>query len=91
MQKHFYIVPGSDIGKIKKDLWRDMSEKLKYWRAELKKPLAIRADDTPDSVKARAPTIIENYEQVDVDILLQKWCEKKNQVGQLFASSCVAL
>jgi hypothetical protein len=90
MQKHFYIVPGSDIVKIKKDLWRDVGEKLKYWRPELKKPLAIRADDTPDSVKARAPTIIEGYEQVDVDILLQKWCEKKNQVGQLFAFSCVA-
>jgi hypothetical protein len=48
MQKQFYIVPGSDIAKIKKDLWRDMGEKLKYWRAELKKPLAIRADDTPE-------------------------------------------
>jgi hypothetical protein len=91
MQKHFYIVPGSDIAKIKKDLWRDMSEKLKSWRAELKKPLAIRADDTPDSVKARASRFMEKYEQVDVDILLHKWCEKKNQVGQLFGCSCVAL
>jgi hypothetical protein len=79
------------MAKIKKDLWRDMGEKLKYWRTELKKPLAIRADDTPDLVKARASTIIEGYEQVDVDILLQKWCEKKNQVGQLFDCSCVAL
>jgi hypothetical protein len=91
MQKHFYIVPSSDIAKIKKDLWKDMGEKLKYWRAEFKKPLVIRANDTPDSVKARVPTIIKGYEQVDVDILLQKWCEKKNQVGQLFACSCVAL
>ena len=47
-----------------------MGEKLKYWRHELKKPLAIQADDTPDSVKARAPTIIEKYAQEDVDILL---------------------
>jgi hypothetical protein len=84
-------LPGSDIAKIKKDLWGDMGEKLKYWRAELKKPLAILADDTPDLVKARASTIIEGYEQVDVDILLQKWCEKKNQVGQLFDCSFVAL
>jgi hypothetical protein len=91
MQKHFYIVIGSDIAKIKKDLWWDMGEKLKYWHTKLKEPLAIRADDTPDSVKARALTIIEKYEQVDVDMLLQKWCEEKNQVGQLFACSCVAL
>jgi hypothetical protein len=89
MQKQFYIVPGSDIAKIKKDLWRDMGEKLKYWRAELKHPLAIRADDTPESVKARASTILERYDQADVDILLQKWCEKKNQVSQLFVCSCV--
>ena len=91
MQKHFHIMPGSDIAKIKNDLWRDMGEKLKYWRHELKKPLAIRADDTPNSVKARAPTIIEKYAQEDVDILLQKWCEKKNQVGQSFAYICVVL
>jgi hypothetical protein len=89
MQKQFYIVPGSDIAKIKKDLWRDMGEKLKYWRTELKHPLAIRADDTPESVKARASTILERYNQADVDILLQKWCEKKNQVSQLFVCSCV--
>jgi hypothetical protein len=54
-------------------------------------PPAIRANDTPDSVKARAETIIQKYEQVDVDILLEKWCEKKNQVGQSFACSCVVL
>ena len=89
MQKNFHILPGSNIAEIKKDMWRDMGEKLKYWRHEMKKPLAIRADDTPNAVKARAPTIIEKYDQVDVDILLQKWCEKKNQVGESFACSCV--
>jgi hypothetical protein len=91
MQKNFHILPGSNITEIKKDLWWDMCEKLKYWRHELKKTLAIRADDTPNSVKARAATIIQKYEQVDVDILLEKWCEKKNQVGQSFACSCVVL
>jgi hypothetical protein len=78
MQKHFHILPGSNIAKIKKDLWRDMGEKLKLWRHELKKPLAIQADDTPDSVKARAGVTIQKYDPVDVDILLAKWCEKKN-------------
>jgi hypothetical protein len=82
---------GSNIVEIKKDLWWDMGEKLRYWQHELKKPLAIGADDTLDSVKARAVTIIEKYEQVDVDILLEKWCEKKNQVDQYFACSCILL
>ena len=91
MQKNFHILLGSNIAEIKKDLWWDMGEKLKYWRHEMNKPLSIRADDTPDTVKARAPSIIEQYDQVDVDILLQKWCEKKNQVGEYFACSCVVL
>jgi hypothetical protein len=68
-----------------------MGEKLKYWRHELKKSLSIRADDTPDSVKARAVIIIQKYEQMDVDILSEKWCEKKNQVGQSIACSCIVL
>ena len=91
MQKNFHILPGLNNTEIKKDLWRDMGEKLKHWWHELKKPLAIRADDTLDSVKVRAATIIQKYDQVDVDILLEKWCEKKNQVGQSFAYSCVVL
>jgi hypothetical protein len=41
MQKNFYILPGLNIAEIKKDLWSDMGEKLKYWRHGLKKPLAI--------------------------------------------------
>jgi hypothetical protein len=63
----------------------------KVLATRIEKTLAIRADDTPDSMKARAATIIQKYEQVDVDILLEKWCEKKNQVGQSFAYSCVVL
>ena len=77
MQKNFHILPGSNIAEIKKDLWRDMGEKLKYWRHEMKKPLAIRANDTLDAIKARASTIIEKYKQVDVDILLQKWLDNQ--------------
>jgi uncharacterized protein YmfQ (DUF2313 family) len=88
MQKCFHILPGSNITKIKKYLFRDMGEKLKYWRHELKLPLAIRADDTLDTVKARAEAILQKYEPADVDILLKKWCDKKNQVGHNFTCSC---
>ena len=68
-----------------------MGEKLKLWRHELKKPLAIWVYDTPNSVKARTRVTIQKYDLVDVDILLAKWREKKNQVGQSFACSCVVL
>ena len=61
-----------------------MGEKLKYWRSELKHPLKIGADDTPDTVKARARArgFLQKYKQDDVEILLEKWCDKKNKVGQ---------
>jgi hypothetical protein len=68
-----------------------MGEKLKLWRHELKKPFAIRVNDTSNSGKARVRVTIQKYDQVDEDILLAKWCEKKNQVGQSFACSCVIL
>jgi hypothetical protein len=58
MQKDFHILPGSNIAEIKKDLWRDMGEKLKYWRHKLKKPLVIRVDDTPDLMKERGASVI---------------------------------
>jgi hypothetical protein len=89
MQKNFHIMPGLNIAEIKKDLWRDMVEKLKYWKHELKHPLAIQADDTPDPVKARAGAILQKYDLADVDILLKKWCDKKNQVGHNFTCNCV--
>jgi hypothetical protein len=59
-----------------------MGEKLKYWKSELKHPLKIGADDTPDIVKARAGEFLKKYKQDDVEILLEKWCDKKNKVGQ---------
>jgi uncharacterized protein YmfQ (DUF2313 family) len=64
-----------------------MGEKLKYWRHELKLPLKIRADDTLDTVKARAGAILQKYDPTNVNILLKKWCGKKNQIGHNFTCS----
>ena len=68
-----------------------MGKKLKLWRYELKKPVVIQANDTPNSLKARAEKILQKYDPVDVDILLARWCDKKNQVGQYFTYNCVVL
>jgi hypothetical protein len=38
-----------------------MGEKLKYWRAELKHPLKIGADDTLNTMKTRAGEILKKY------------------------------
>jgi hypothetical protein len=47
----------------------------------MKHPLKIGANDTPDTVKARAGEFLSKYKQDDVQILLDRWCEKKNKVG----------
>ena len=91
MQKHFYILPGSDIAEIKKNLKRDMGEKLKLWKHKLKHKLHIQAGDTPATVRARAGQILEKYNPEDVEKLLAKWCDKKQQVSQYFNCNCVVL
>ena len=48
----------------------------------MKHPLKIGADDTPNTVKARAEEFLKKYKEDDVEILLEKWCDKKNKVGQ---------
>ena len=59
---HFYITLGSNMKEIKKDVFRDMSEKLKLWKHKLKKKLQIQRGDTPDTVRARAGMILQGYD-----------------------------
>jgi hypothetical protein len=67
---------------IKKDAYRDIGSKLKSWRHSLKKPLNIQEDDTPETVRVRMGLIfLESYDPLDLEVLLVKWCEKKNKVG----------
>jgi hypothetical protein len=90
MQKHFYILPSSDIVSIK-DTFNNISEKLKLWRHKLKDKLQIQSDDTPAIVRERAGQILQKYKLEDVDKLLAKWYDVSNQVGQYFNCNHVVL
>jgi hypothetical protein len=70
MQKHFYILPESDIAAIKKDGFRDMGKNLKLWKHKLKHQLIIQSGDIPTTVRARAGCILQKYDPEDVDKLL---------------------
>jgi hypothetical protein len=78
MQMHFYILPGLDIAAIKKNVFRDMGEKLKLWKYKLKYKLKIQSGDTPATVRARAGHIFQKYDPEDVDKLLDIWCHVGN-------------
>jgi hypothetical protein len=79
MQMHFYVMPGSDMNAIKKDAFRDMGEKLKLWRHKLKRKLHIQRGNTPDTVRARVGTILQQYDPEDVSKLLDLWFDVSNQ------------
>ena len=79
---NFYIPPECNLAAVKWDTFRDMGGKLRSWRHSLKDALKIQPDDTPDTVKARIrQNFINNYDLYDLEVLLNKWCDKKNKVG----------
>jgi hypothetical protein len=56
-----------------------MGTTLKSWRHKLKLQLDIHSDDTPNTVQARVvEAMLSKYNLVDLEVLLGKWCDKKN-------------
>jgi hypothetical protein len=82
VQVDFYILPTYDLASVKRDAFRDMGEKLKSWRHKLKKQLNIQSDDTPETIRARVGEAnLSKYDPQDLEALLDKWCDRANQVG----------
>ena len=82
MQKHFYVSLEYDMVAIKRDAFKDMGSKHKYWKYEFKAGLKIQLDNTPAIVKARVRELmLSTYNSMDVDILLERWCSKEHQVS----------
>jgi hypothetical protein len=78
MQMHFYVMPGSNINAIKKDVFKDMGEKLKLWRHKLKRKLHIQRGNTPNIVRARAGMILQQYDPEDVSKFFDLCCNVGN-------------
>jgi hypothetical protein len=69
---------------LKKDVFRDMGHTFRDQKHALKKPLQIKDDDTPETVRARmTQDLIKSYDPLDIDFLLDKWCSKANKVGHI--------
>jgi hypothetical protein len=67
-----------EYGGHKKDVFRDMGLKLKIWRHSLKNKLNIQDDDTLETVRTRMSQIfLDRYDPLDMEVLLDKWCEKR--------------
>jgi hypothetical protein len=82
MQKHFYVPPKYDMVVIKRDTFKDLGNNHKYWKYEFKMSLKIQQGETPASVKARVGELmLSTYNNIDVDILLERWCSEEYQVS----------
>ncbi|XP_059450785.1 uncharacterized protein LOC132181549 [Corylus avellana] len=57
-----------------------MGSKLRTWRHDLKKICAITEEDTPDTIRARlGGQTLGEYNAIDLDILLERWCTQENR------------
>lgn len=67
-----------------------MDTKLKSWRHQLKFDLYIHPGDTPMTMRARVEAKkLSTYNHMDLEILLDKLCDEKNQVGhELYLFLC---
>ncbi|XP_059430152.1 uncharacterized protein LOC132163797 [Corylus avellana] len=77
---YFFVSPEYNLEAVKDEAFRDMGSKLRTWRHDLKKICAITEEDTPDTIRARlGGQRLGEYNAVDLDILLERWCTQENR------------
>ncbi|XP_059442239.1 uncharacterized protein LOC132174623 [Corylus avellana] len=80
LMAYFFVPPEYNLEAVKNEAFKDMGSKLRTWRHELKKICAITEEDTPDTIRARlGGQTLGEYNPVDLDILLERWCTQENR------------
>jgi hypothetical protein len=71
VQEEFYLHVSLDECKAQHEAWADIGCKHCTWKSKFKKALAIRDNDTPESMRAKVPEkVFEKYDTADVEYLL---------------------
>jgi len=84
--------PRFNTEEIKKEDFKDLSQKLRSWRAKLKKKLNVQPGETPEEVQASVgDQAFMEYDPKDMRVLLDRWCDERFQVGysQVILLFCV--
>ncbi|XP_059453484.1 uncharacterized protein LOC132184020 [Corylus avellana] len=80
LMAYFFVPPEYNLEAVKNEAFKDMGSKLRTWRHELKKICASTEEDTPDTIRARlGGQTLGEYNPVDLDILLERWCTQENR------------
>jgi len=60
---------------VKKEVLKDVSQKIRTWRAKLKRICKIQPGDMPDVVRERIKNVdLSEYNAGDVSELVERWC-----------------
>jgi hypothetical protein len=81
VQTEYYIPPRFDANEVKKEVFKDISQKMRTWRYQQKKKLEIQLGETPEMVRTRVgDTTFTGWDPEDMAELLAKWCDEAWQV-----------
>jgi hypothetical protein len=82
VQVEYFIPPTVNQAEVKKEVLKNVSQKVQTWRCKLKKLLKIRHGNTPDIVRERiGEHALEDYDAEDVRVLIVRWCDEQDHVG----------
>jgi hypothetical protein len=82
VQTEYFIPPTINQVEVKREVLKDVSQKVRTWRCKFKKLLNIQQGDRPEVVRERVgEKALEGYDAEDVRVLIARWCEEQDQVG----------
>jgi len=81
VQTEYYIPPRFDANKVKKEVFKDISQKIRTWRCQQKKKLEIQPGKTPEMVRTRVGDMtFMGWDPEDMAELLARWCDEAWQL-----------
>lgn len=85
MQTEYFIPPTVNQAEVKREVFKDVSQKVRTWRCDFKSLLKIQRGDRPEVVRERVgEKALEGYDAEDVTELIARWCEEADQVVELY-------
>jgi len=85
VQTEYFIPPTINQAEVKREVLKDVSQKVRTWRCDFKKLLNIQRGDRPEVVRERVgEKALEGYDAEDVTELIARWCVEADHVVELY-------
>jgi hypothetical protein len=84
VQTEYYIPPRFDPNEVKREVFKDISQKMGTWRCQQNKKLEIQPGETPEMVRTKVGDMtFTGWDPEDMAVLLARWCDEVWQVHGL--------